>query len=179
MLPWAIIGIAVIVGIAILLVAKPWHSNAAAPTPTSPAASAAAVSPTLAGATAEQVALRLSHVGVPLHTTIVYTAANDPNTMLGRPGGYTSKIAFSDPRISAANLQGTDPGDVSRGGSIEVFATSDAAQARAAYIRGVTKGSPLLAEYTYAHGPVVLRVSQDLTPDQAAAYDAALGRLGA
>jgi hypothetical protein len=40
--------------------------------------------------------------------TVVYTAANDPNELLGRPNGYQSKIAFSDSRVPACDVEATD-----------------------------------------------------------------------
>ncbi|WP_329190574.1 hypothetical protein [Streptomyces sp. NBC_01428] len=105
------------------------------------------------------------------------TAENDPNELLGRPHQYTSKVTFSDSRISADDLTGTDKGDVSRGGAIESFATAADAEARAKYIQSVTKSMSALAEYDYAHGTVVVRVSHYLTPKQAAAYKTATNGL--
>ncbi|MFD8420330.1 hypothetical protein [Streptomyces sp. NPDC059466] len=101
------------------------------------------------------------------------TAENDPNKLLGRPNQYTSKITFSDSRISADDVTGTDKGDVSRGGAIEAFSSGADATARAEYIQAVTKGMPALSEYDYVHGTVVVRVSHYLTPKQAAVYKAA------
>ncbi|MFD6923218.1 hypothetical protein ACFV99_23825 [Streptomyces sp. NPDC059944] len=105
------------------------------------------------------------------------TAENDPNELLGRPHQYTSKVTFSDSRISADDLTGTDKGDVSRGGAIESFARAADAEARAKYIQSVTKSMSALAEYDYAHGSVVVRVSHYLTPKQAAAYKTATNGL--
>ncbi|MER6738225.1 hypothetical protein [Streptomyces puniciscabiei] len=101
------------------------------------------------------------------------TAANDGNHLLGRPGQYTSKITFTDTRIKAADVEGLEKGDVTRGGSIEAFATAADAQTRAKYVEDVTKSMPALAEYDYVHGTVLVRVSHLLTPAQAAAYKTA------
>ncbi|WP_055491690.1 hypothetical protein [Streptomyces sp. TP-A0356] len=101
------------------------------------------------------------------------TADNDPNHLLGRPNQYTSKITFTDSRIKASDVQFTKPGDVDRGGAIEVFTDPTDAAARAKYIQAVTKSMPALAEYDYVHGTVLVRVSHYLTPAQAAAYKAA------
>ncbi|WP_191892055.1 hypothetical protein [Streptomyces griseoaurantiacus] len=106
------------------------------------------------------------------------TAANDPNHLLGRPNQYTSKVTFTDARIKAADVSGTEKGAVERGGAIEVFANSSAAQARAKYIQAVTKSMSALAEYDYVHGAVLVRVSHFLTPDQAAAYKSAANGIG-
>ncbi|MFE4549664.1 hypothetical protein [Streptomyces sp. NPDC056785] len=105
------------------------------------------------------------------------TAENDPNKLLGRPNQYTSKITFTDSQISADDVTGTDRGDVSRGGAIEVFGSPADAVARAKYIQAVTKGMPALSEYDYVHGTVVVRVSHYLTPKQAAVYESATNGL--
>ncbi|MFC9285283.1 hypothetical protein [Streptomyces sp. NPDC057052] len=105
------------------------------------------------------------------------TAESDSNKLLGRPHQYTSKITFDDTRIAAADVSGTDEGDVERGGAIEVFADAADAKARAEYIQSVTKSMPMLAEYDYVHGPVLVRVSHYLTPTQAAEYEAAVEAL--
>ncbi|MFE9496992.1 hypothetical protein [Streptomyces collinus] len=105
------------------------------------------------------------------------TAANDPNHLLGRPGQYTSKVTFNDTRIKAGDVEGSDKGDVDRGGAIEAFAHHAEAKARAEYIQGFAKSMPALAEYDYVHGTVLVRVSHYLTPQQAAAYKTAADAL--
>ncbi|MEU2715355.1 hypothetical protein [Streptomyces sp. NPDC007205] len=106
------------------------------------------------------------------------TAANDPNHLLGRPGQYTSKVTFTDSRIKASDVEGTQPGDVERGGAVEVFGSPSDAQVRAKYIQAVTKSLPALTEYDYVNGTALVRVSHDLTPTQAAAYKTAADGLG-
>jgi hypothetical protein len=106
------------------------------------------------------------------------TAENDPNDLLGRPSQYTSKITFSDSRIAADDVSGTDKGDVDRGGAIESFATADDAKTRAEYIQAVTKGMPALSEYDYVQGTTLVRVSHYLTPKQAGEYKTAVADLG-
>ncbi|MCY0917005.1 hypothetical protein OS965_02290 [Streptomyces sp. H27-G5] len=107
-----------------------------------------------------------------LGTTV--TAENDPNHLLGRPGQYTSKITFTDSRINGSDVDGLEPDDVQRGGSIETFATPAEAKARADYIQAATQTIPALAEYDYLHGPTLLRVSHYLTPGQAGEYKQAI-----
>ncbi|MEV7391444.1 MULTISPECIES: hypothetical protein [unclassified Streptomyces] len=106
------------------------------------------------------------------------TADNDPNHLLGRPNQYTSKITFDDTRISADDVTGTDKGDVERGGAIEAFGSPADAQARAKYIQAVTKSMPMLTEYDYVHGTILVRLSHYLTPKQAADYKTAIDNLG-
>jgi hypothetical protein len=55
-----------------------------------------------------------------------------------------------------------------------VFADEAAATARAGYIQAVTKSLPAAAEYDYVAGPVLVRVSHLLTPDQAKGFEAAV-----
>jgi hypothetical protein len=101
------------------------------------------------------------------------TAANDPNHLLGRPNQYTSKVTFTDSRVSKSDADGYQPGDVELGGAIEVFPDAADAQARARYIETVTRAMPALTEYDYVHDTVVVRVSRYLTPAQAADYKTA------
>jgi len=125
--------------------------------------------------TAEQVIAEIV-ARVPEATpSVVFTPATDPNDLLGRPNGYTSKASFNDTRIDPETLGGLDEGDVDFGGSVEVFASEDAARKRMDYIQAVLgSDSPFGAEYDYVRGGVLLRVTGTLTPDQAAAYEAAL-----
>jgi hypothetical protein len=105
----------------------------------------------------------------------VFTAEDDPNKLLGRPNGYTSKTAFTDTRIPVeGEVEFTKENDTLRGGGVEVFGDADAAKARMDYIQSFGKATPMLAEYDYTSGGVLLRVSKILTPDQAAEYESAL-----
>ncbi|MFE5757542.1 hypothetical protein ACFQ7M_19395 [Streptomyces massasporeus] len=79
--------------------------------------------------------------------------------------------------MAATEVEGVDKGDVSRGGAVEAFDSAADAKARADYIESVTKGMPALTEYRYLSGPVLVRVSRHLTPDQAAEYEAAVKKL--
>lgn len=120
------------------------------------------------------VTQELAKAGLPAKLSVTFDESSDPNKLLGRPGGYTSKTAFTDNRVKAP---GAKKGDLTRGGSVEVFASSEEAEKRAEYIKALATSMPMLAEYTYLRGPVVLRVSKELTPKDAAAYEAALGKI--
>jgi hypothetical protein len=128
--------------------------------------------------TARAVFQRLSTSVPTANLTGTVTPQNDPNHLLGRPHEYTSKVTFSDSWVPAAQVTGADPGGVERGGAVEVFANPADARARAQYVRGVTKSVPSLAEYDYVRGPLLVRVSHYLTPEQAATYESAAGTLG-
>ncbi|MGI8817072.1 MAG: hypothetical protein ACR2G2_17795 [Pseudonocardia sp.] len=109
--------------------------------------------------------------------TVVVTAENDPNKLLGTPNAYTSKTEFIDTRLD----QGVDVvGGVPAGGSVEVFADKSKAEARRDYLRGAAvaeSATAAAAEYAYVSGPILLRVSHNLTPFQAAEYQAALDKI--
>jgi hypothetical protein len=109
--------------------------------------------------------------------SVVVTAANDSNHLLGRPDEYTSEVYFTDSRIPATDTQFDKPGDVDLGGAIEVFPDSALAATRVKYIQALG-AVPMFAEYDYQAGDIVLRVSHYLTPTQAAGYQKAVNELG-
>lgn len=115
--------------------------------------------------------------GMPATLTVTYDESSDPNKLLGRPNGYTSKASFADRRVDSSKVPAAKPGDVELGGSVEVFASADEAEARAAYIQEIGKKLPMLGEYNYVKGPVVVRVSKELTPTDAQPYEGALGKV--
>ncbi|MER7937345.1 MULTISPECIES: hypothetical protein [unclassified Streptomyces] len=159
---------------ALALAACSTTSNSSGGESGSPAKADAAVSKPLTAGTAFA---KLSGTVASAKLSGTVTADNDPNHLLGRPHQYTSKITFTDSRIRTSDVEGTDKGDVERGGAIEVFGDGAGAQARAEYIQAVTKSMPALSEYDYVHGAVLVRVSHYLTPTQAAEYKTAVNGL--
>jgi hypothetical protein len=153
-------------------------SSASPPGP-SPAASPGAVTTSSTpaaqhhAASAAVLAGRLKAGGLPVRHLIVYTAVTDPNHLLGRQNGYTSKVAWQDPRAikAGAGSPSSDPGGTEFGGGIEAFSTAAGAQARYQYLRGFK--APFGDGYDYLSGAAILRLSQYLTPAQARAYRAA------
>jgi hypothetical protein len=128
-------------------------------------------------ASAAKLAAKLKGAGEPVKGLIVYTAKTDPNHLLGRQGGYTSKVAWVDPRAVKAGkseLPSHDPGGIEFGGGLEVFPDHSGAEARYEELKGFT--APFGDGYDYLIGDAVLRLSQYLTPSQAAAYKAAATR---
>lgn len=123
--------------------------------------------------TAEAVVADLSSAVPSMRPGEPVTADSDPNQLLGRPGGYTSAMPFTDSRVPAEPLS-PEPGSVAAGGKVEVFESAEDAQRRFEYVQTVTRSAPIFGEYTYLSGPVVLRVARGLTPDQASEYEAAL-----
>lgn len=126
--------------------------------------------------TAQAVLVRLMAADLPITGTATVTAASDPNHLLGRPNGYSSKVTFIDTRIDKSSVADTEAGSVDLGGAIECYDNPADAARRAAYIQQVEKAYPMVGtEYTYVVGPAVIRISSALTPKQAAAYKTAAG----
>jgi hypothetical protein len=111
--------------------------------------------------------------GQPIRELIVYDATTDPNHLLGRQDEYTSKDAWVDPVAvgAGAGSPDGDPGDIEYGGGIEVFPSVADAQARLAYLKAFRP--PIGDGYDYLAGPAILRLSNYLTPTQAAQFHAA------
>lgn len=121
------------------------------------------------GKTAIEVLRSLKRAGLPIGGYINYTAANDGNHLLGRPGQYVSKVNFRDKRLKA-----WPDFDSNGGGTIETFASEDDTKKRYDYVHAISSSASLFAEYEYRDGLVLLRLSHYLTPRQAAAYQEAL-----
>ena len=96
-----------------------------------------------------------------------HTEESDPNNMLGRPGGYTSKVDFYDARYPNSDDSMISPN------TIEVYETKNAATKRVEYIEAVTTDMPMLRTYMYQSGASVLRLDRELTPTIAREYEAA------
>lgn len=121
---------------------------------------------------AEEVVKALKESGLPIGDVQVFTAENDPNSLLGRPGQYTSKVNFVDTRINEPISEGIS---ITNGGSVEVFASMEDAKKRYDYVSNIAKSGPaIFVEYDYLVGKVLLRISGKLTPQQAAEYEAKL-----
>lgn len=127
-------------------------------------------------ADAAAVVAKLKAAGLPIANIAAITAANDPNQLLGRPHQYIGKDTFTDARIDPSKARDNATGSLDLGGAVEVFAKASDAKSRSSYIQAVKKSAPVFGtEYDYVSGTVLLRLSQSLTPDQAAAYQKALG----
>lgn len=157
---------------------EPPSDDAATPMPTQSAVEEAPASSPVTSATescadltsAESVLLALQQAGMPIGEYVVYSAADDPNGLLGRPGQYTSKVNFVDTTLVPSAIVF----DVAEGGSIEMFETQELAQARADYIFTVIQENPSLVEYDFVVGGILLRVSGTHLPDVAEQYHVAL-----
>lgn len=126
---------------------------------------------------AEQVTQKLTEKIPSVSLTKKFSAEDDPNKLLGRPGSYSSKTAFADARVPKDGLP-DDNTHTEHGGSVEIFADEAGATARKNQILELSKSlGGLFAEYGYVKGGVLLRVSSKLTPDQAKEYETALASI--
>lgn len=107
--------------------------------------------------------------GLPVQDLHVYTAENDPNALLGRPGQYTGKANWNDGRHPADDPDGAN--------TVEVFSDADSMAKRRDYIIRVTGDSPMLLQYIHAHKNALVRLDKQITPDQAMEYQRALEAL--
>ncbi|MFI0914213.1 hypothetical protein [Streptomyces abikoensis] len=145
-------------------------SGCASTTSSSPDSASTPAAPASAAPTADHVFEAIAARVKTAKLTGTVTAASDRNHLLGRPGQYSSKITFSDGRVSSNDASLYRAGDVELGGAVEAFSMPQEAQARADYIRTVAQSLPALAEYDFVHGSVLVRVSRYLTPQQAEDY---------
>ena len=60
----------------------------------------------------------------------MFTTETDPNKLLGRPNGYTSKASFTDNRIKATDVKDDRTDSVDQGGTVEVYPDEAGATAR-------------------------------------------------
>lgn len=114
--------------------------------------------------TADQVINKMQDAGLPIDGVIVYDEQTDWNKLLGRPNQYISKINFADTR-----LEQTDP-ENPEGGTIEVFNNSSDLKKRKKHNEMVMEQYPIFTEYLFVNGNYILRLSYDLTKDQAEEY---------
>lgn len=98
------------------------------------------------------------------------TEDNDPNDKIGRPGGYVDGVVVFDSRAEP-----DDPSEfgVVRGAFLEVWPDEAAATERSEFIQGALKDADGLlgSEYHYQQGAFLLRVTGDLKPSAAKAYE--------
>ena len=101
---------------------------------------------------------------------VTVTGENDPNDMIGRDSGYEDAAVLKDERLECGGDRfGTDCGAM-----IEVWADEEAAAARDEYISTIHDAAPILgSEYRTVDGRTILRVSGELTPEQAEVYTSA------
>src|SRR6266542_488796 len=118
-----------------------------------------AVRPALSSAA---VAASLSASRLPVSDVRVFTAADDPNKLLGRPNQYIGKVSWKDLR---------EPDDDA---TIEVFPDTATLKARTTYTETISKSAGMFAQYIVPNEQrlALMRLPHRLTPDDAEAYKA-------
>jgi hypothetical protein len=138
--------------------------------------------PTQRSLTAKDYIEAFQKSGIPIGSTVYYTAENDPNNLLGRPNQYIEKASWEDKRIKQQPdynpaHKGSSIDLAPEGGTIEIFASRENLEARKQYVEAVTSKMSPLAQYSYVHGNALIRLEKELTPSQAAEYEKALKEL--
>ena len=88
---------------------------------------------------------------------------------------YTSKIAFADSRIPKTDTEGTQKYAIERAVRSRCFRTRTWRRAAPSTSRASLRTAGWAAEYDYVHGPVLVRVTGNLSPSKARDYEVALG----
>ncbi len=136
--------------------------SAATPAPVRTAAPTPA--PATDGLTSEAIVEGMIRRGLPVGEYANFSATIDPEGLLGKPHQYTSRSTFADVRILPMTQEYPTVAD---GGAVEVFDNEADAQARLAAITAANPEQP-----AYLEGTAILRLSEKLTPEQAAEYEA-------
>lgn len=123
-----------------------------------------------------EIVQKFVDAGFPIGTVSEYTAATDPNKMLGRPNAYSQKTDFADTRLQQIDPT-YDPTGTVTGGMIEVFNNETDANTRVAYVHSIVSAPGIFFQYEYSYKNVYFRVEGKLTPDQAAQYGEAFKAL--
>jgi hypothetical protein len=161
-------------GLATLLALVGCGTSASSKPPASHGADQTSSTSSAPSLTAAEVVAELRAHGLPVKGIVVYNATTDPNHLLGRPSGYTSKAAWLDSRIKPSQASDSSAGSVDLGGSVEVYPTPAGAEARGKYIATIAAHVGFASEYDYVHGGELLRLSTVLTPAQAQQYAAVI-----
>ena len=119
--------------------------------------------------TAEEIVNKLKEKNSNIGKIVVYTAETDLNELLGRPNQYTSKVQFADNRLSQEFVEEND----AVGGTVEVFENEKDMNNRKEYIESISSQASIFAEYIYSAGNALLRLDNELTPEQAKEYEEA------
>lgn len=127
--------------------------------------------------TSEQIVQKLKDdYSLPITQELTYTEETDSNGLLGRPDQYTSKTSWNDENdVDEVQMCNDYPNDDYRDCTVEVFENKSDARERQEYIESVWEDGGLLHQdqYIYRAGTALLRVTYQITPDQAAAYEKA------
>ncbi|MCK5128653.1 MAG: hypothetical protein KAQ68_02280 [Clostridiales bacterium] len=97
---------------------------------------------------------------LPIETIEYFDETTDPNEIMGRPERYVAKAQFDDPRS-----------DDEPAVTIEIFKNKEDMVNREIYLSEVYDSYPSYQMYMYTRGLSLLRISFDLTPQEALEYE--------
>ncbi|SOC16482.1 outer membrane protein assembly factor BamD [Pseudobutyrivibrio ruminis] len=103
------------------------------------------------------------------------TEDNDPNGHLGKAGGYTAQIYFSNVNINQGSVSGSTVIEKGTdcGGSIEVYSSVEDATTRETYLAAFDGGIFASGSHTIV-GTCLIRTSDKLTASQQKEFEAAI-----
>lgn len=109
--------------------------------------------------------------GIDLLDWTIFDAESDPNHLLGRPGQYVAKASFWDSRIG-------DPERDDASGTIEIFRAERDLLRRMRYVEEIGQRMPMLLQYQFRKGLILVRLDKRFTPAQAREYEQVLKSIG-
>ncbi|MFI0795010.1 hypothetical protein ACH4OY_20330 [Micromonospora rubida] len=136
----------------------------------------AAAPPPVALLDAQAVLDKLTAADIGITKGAVQDEDSDPNNLLGRPNGYTSRASSDLP----GGVKDGDKHGIDRGLVIEVFPTKADADRRSTFIQDSLKSMPILGtEYHYraGGGAVLVRVTGKVKPSAAKKIEQAVADL--
>lgn len=146
---------------------------------------------------AKEVVRRMKELGIPITDEINYTAENDVNEKLGRPGEYTEKTNWNDDdsiksklkkdkerykgmssNITASVLKQMEKTyRKSLDNTIEKFDNTEDLNKRYEYIKSLSDSTSIVNQYLYKQDNYLMRVSYDVSPTNAKKYETIFNKL--
>lgn len=144
--------------------------------------------------TAEEITNKLKEGGLDIGEIVVYTDETDINQLLGRPNQYITKATFSinsieqPEKVTEEELRenGWTESEIQKqlilqnepkGGTIETFNNKEDLQKRKDYIESTSSSASIFAQYIYSNNYALLRLENELTPEQAQEYETAFNKI--
>lgn len=114
---------------------------------------------------ADEICSALLKDGMPVRTFYRYTADSDPDGLLGKPNGYTSRADFED----------SESGELR--GIVEVFPDNASATLRLTSLATLEKSGDTASEQRYRYDNVLLRLPAAFSAEKCLAYEESLRRV--
>lgn len=114
---------------------------------------------------ADEICSALLKDGMPVRTFYRYTADSDPDGLLGKPNGYTSRADFED----------SESGELR--GIVEVFPDNASATLRLTSLATLDKSGDTASEQRYRYDNVLLRLPAAFSAEKCLAYEESLRRV--